>query len=371
MKKRKLSLSIALIVAVTGCVSNARAQSSATLFGVLDEGIAYTSNIKGESAVKTANGIRWPTYWGVKGREDLGGGWNAIFNLQSAFNINTGAMATSDVLFGRLAQVGLASNRYGQVTFGRQGDFMNDFLYLVPEAEQFLTTYSMAPGGLDRMAGGQLSNSVKYRSGIGPGLTFGAMYAFPSTATGSGAASNGYGRSFEVRYINPVVDAIAVYSQISGLSVTPASSIGTTSFLGYRLAFGASTPVQLRSLSVAALGISYVIGAATAVATYTDVHMDSGRESGSLQTLTLGGTYHFSRAFLFEGGASASRLGQSRWNQIVGTFDYFFSKVTDVYLAADWERARGAGQTAELNQSGGPSTTNSQAIVQVGIKHYF
>ncbi|WP_250519167.1 porin [Caballeronia sp. ATUFL_M1_KS5A] len=365
MKKRLLVFTIAAI----SSISAAHAQSSVTLFGVIDEGIAYTTNIKGDSAVKMANGIRWPTYWGLKGREDLGGGWNAIFNLQSAYNINTGAMATSGVLFGRVAQVGLASKRYGQVTIGRQGEFMNDFLYLVPESDQYLTTYSMAPGGLDRMAGGQLSNSIKYRSGPGPGFTFGVMYAFPTTGTGT--AVNGYGRSFELRYITPVVDAIAVYTQISGLSVTPASAMGTSLFLGYQLGFGSTTAVPLKSLSVAALGISYIFGPATAVVTYTNVHMESARDSGSLQTLTLGGVYHFTPAFEFEGAVSSSRLSSSRWYQLVGTLDYFLSKRTDVYLAADLERTSGAGQTAELFQSGGPSSTSSQAIIQLGLKHYF
>ncbi|WP_197520351.1 porin [Paraburkholderia tropica] len=360
---------MSLLIALIGWSSSASAQSSVTLFGVLDEGVAYTNNLKGSSVVKTANGIRWPTYWGLRGREDLGNGWAAIFNLQSAFNINTGAMSTSGVLFGRVAQAGLANRRYGQVTFGRQGDFMNDFLYLVPDREQVLTTYSMAPGALDRMAGGQLSNSIKYRSGAGPGLTFGAMYAFPAEKTG--AATNGSGRSFEVRYINSVLDAIAVYTQINALSVTPASSMGTTSFLGYQLGFGATTAVPLKSLSVAAFGVSYIVGSLTAIATYTDVHMETTRDSGSLQTLMLGGIYHFSPAFMFEGGALSSRLDASRWNQLVGTFDYYLSKGTDIYFSVDLERVSGPGQTAQLNQSGGPSTTTAQTIFQTGIKHYF
>lgn len=364
MKKTRLAAVVALLYATSSF-----AQSSVTLFGVIDEGVAYVDNIKGSSITKTANGIRWPTYWGMKGREDLGGGWYAEFNLQSTFNINTGATPTSGVLFGRTAQVGIGNARYGQVSVGRQIDFMNDFLYLTSPQEEYLTTYSLAPASLDRLGGGQLNNTIKYRSGLGGGLTFGAMYALPNAD--SATSANGSGRSFEIRYIGDSLKALAVYTEVQNLSVTPASSMGSTSFLGYELAFGSSTAVQLRSLSVTAAGLSYTIDRLTGVFSYTNVHMNTGRASGSLQTVTLGAVYRFTPAFEFEGGAIASRLGSSRWNQLVGTLDYFLSKGTDIYVAGDWERVSGPGQFAELNASGGPSSTTSQAIVQVGIKHYF
>lgn len=345
------------------------AQSSVTLFGVLDEGLAYTSNIGGSSVVKTASGIRWPTYWGLTGHEDLGGGWSALFNFQSSFNINTGTGSNSSVLFGRLSVIGVNSKDYGRVTVGRQGDFMNDFLYLVPDRYEYLTTYSMAPGNLDRLAGGQLSNSVKYRSGLGAGLTFGAMYAFADPGTGT--TSNGTGRSFEIRYVNSSMHILAVYTNVHAVRVAPASSLGSTSFLGYSLSFGSTTAVPLSSLTIAAVGMSYRYKDATGIVAYTNVRMASQRGSGSLQTLTLGGVYQFTPAFLFEGGASTSRLSSSRWNQVFGTLDYFLSKRTDVYLTGSYEHTSGPGQTAELALSGGPSTTPSQTIAQVGIKHYF
>ncbi|ABE36791.1 gram-negative porin family protein [Paraburkholderia xenovorans LB400] len=365
MKKAFFALYIVLLTYASSSV----AQSSVTLFGILDEGVSYTNNIKGSSSTKTASGIKWPTYWGIKGQEDLGGGWDAVFNLQDQFDINSGAMGYGGLLFGRLAIVGLANKDYGQVTLGRQSDFMNDFLYLVSDREQYLTLYSLAPGNLDRIGGGQLNNSIKYRYGLGTGISLGAMYAFSNSGTGT--AANGTARSFELRYTNQSVRALAVYTDIHGVSVAPASSIGSSSFLGYQLGLGASTVVPLNSLSIAALGMSYTYQKLTGMVTYTNVHMDSVRESGALQTLTLGGIYRFTPAFLLEAGASTSRLSSSRWNQLVATLDYYLSKGTDIYLTADYEHASGHGQTAELYMSGGPSSTGSQAIVRVGVKHYF
>lgn len=363
------SVSLACIAVLAHASSTLAAEPSVTLFGVLDDGIAYTSNIKEQGTARMANGIRWPSYWGIKGTEDLGGGWHATVNLQSAFNANTGAMATSGVLFGRVATAGIAHRDLGQVTLGRQGEFMNDFLYLVPEREQYLTTYAMAPGGLDRMAGGQLSHSIKYRSAPAAGLSFGAMYAFANTE--SGTAPNGIGRSVEVRYTTPAVKALAVYTHIDGVNVAPASSFGSTSFLGYRLDFGATTPVAVNDLRIAAAGVSGVYGRATGIATYSDIYMASALRSGTMRTLTFGALYRFSRAFVFEGSIGTSRLDASRWHQWGGTLDYFLSPATDIYLLANMERATGEGQTAQLFMSGGPSSGATQRIVQLGIKHYF
>ncbi|MBK5123785.1 porin [Burkholderia sp. R-69980] len=93
----------------------AHAQSSVTLYGSIDEGVGYVTNEKGHSATVTGP-ISVPDQFGFKGGEDLGGGLKAIFQLENGFFSNTGALATSGVLFSRKAFVGLSDDTWGTLT---------------------------------------------------------------------------------------------------------------------------------------------------------------------------------------------------------------------------------------------------------------
>ncbi|EGC99278.1 porin, partial [Burkholderia sp. TJI49] len=107
---------------IAGCgvslVSLAHAQSTAlTLWGQVDSGITYISNKRGGASWGTASGIGSPTRWGLRGNEDLGGGYRAVFALESGFNVNTGALIKTNTLFDRQAYVGL-DGPLGTLTLG-------------------------------------------------------------------------------------------------------------------------------------------------------------------------------------------------------------------------------------------------------------
>lgn len=113
MKKSLIALAV---LAASGA---AMAQSSVTLYGVVDAGIAREDN---GSATTTRmdtgnlNGNRW----GLKGSEDLGGGLKAIFALESGFTLDDGAQGQG-ALFGRQSWVGVQSG-FGTVKLGRQNN---------------------------------------------------------------------------------------------------------------------------------------------------------------------------------------------------------------------------------------------------------
>ncbi len=92
----------------------AHAQSSVTLYGLIDEGVMYTNSVQtratqgahaGKSQVALVDGASGigGTRWGITGVEDLGGGLKTIFTLENGFNINTGGLAQGGLLFGRQA----------------------------------------------------------------------------------------------------------------------------------------------------------------------------------------------------------------------------------------------------------------------------
>jgi predicted porin len=105
-----------------GAAGSAMAQSSVTIYGIIDTGVVYTTNAN-------ANGnavFKMPSLTGsflsrigFRGTEDLGGGLQAIFVLESGFAPDTGAMGQGNRIFGRQSYVGLKSD-WGQVTLGRQ-----------------------------------------------------------------------------------------------------------------------------------------------------------------------------------------------------------------------------------------------------------
>lgn len=100
MRKLKV-LAAALGLATCLC---AHAQSSVTLYGILDAGIAYIHNSGGQSSQwKMSTGNISENEWGLKGTEDLGGGITATFDVESGFNLATGEMNEGNRLFGRQA----------------------------------------------------------------------------------------------------------------------------------------------------------------------------------------------------------------------------------------------------------------------------
>jgi predicted porin len=80
--------------AVLGLLSatGAMAQSTVTLYGLVDAGYNHVSGLKNGSFNGLASGIMEGSRWGMRGTEDLGGGYKAIFTLESRFEADTGSV---------------------------------------------------------------------------------------------------------------------------------------------------------------------------------------------------------------------------------------------------------------------------------------
>jgi len=116
MKKQLLT---AITLASMACL--AQAQSSVTLTGTMDAGIG-SIRMSGDSASTSSvvsGGMTTP-WFGVAGKEDLGGGLKASFALDGFFNNGNGTSGRfpGDTLFSRDANVSL-SGGFGTVTLGR------------------------------------------------------------------------------------------------------------------------------------------------------------------------------------------------------------------------------------------------------------
>jgi predicted porin len=116
--------------ALTLAATSVLAQSDVQFYGLVDS-MVYRKQLAGEAhVVRVDSGGLSTSFWGMRGREDLGGGLRAEFDITGFFRMDVGANGRSDVdpLFSRSSWVGL-HGRWGGVRMGRQSTLA--FLNLV------------------------------------------------------------------------------------------------------------------------------------------------------------------------------------------------------------------------------------------------
>lgn len=181
-KTNRLNLALSLCATVS---VPAMAQSSVTLYGILDTGLSYQSSQTslgstsgGRSNLKLVSGVWSGSRFGFKGAEDLGGGLKALFQLEAGFNPDTGASQFTNAMFSRQAWVGLGSTTYGTLSAGRQ--YTPYYTLISPYGPTtWLTAFTGAhPGDLDGMdTTYRANNSLVYMSPKLYGVTFGGSYS--------------------------------------------------------------------------------------------------------------------------------------------------------------------------------------------------
>lgn len=140
------------------------------------------------STVQAAGGGLTTSYWGIRGREDIGGGTAVIFALESFFRPNTGQMGrnTTDGLFSRNAYVGL-TGRYGTFKLGEQTNptyinqqLVNPFGSSVVFSPLIVQSYTAAYNNT-QIGDTVWQNAVEYVTPDYSGLTGTVIYGVSST----------------------------------------------------------------------------------------------------------------------------------------------------------------------------------------------
>lgn len=174
----------------------AHAQSTVTLYGIIDAAVEYYSNAdaagNGLTRMPSLGGGMFPSRLGFRGSEDLGDGLKAIFQLENGFAPDTGTLGQGNRLFGRQAWVGLAG-KWGQLTFGRNYNMLNISTYDV----DIIGPSQYGLGSLDSfIPNGRSDNSVAYR-GTFSGVTLGGTYSLgrDTSSAGGPAGTNCAGES--------------------------------------------------------------------------------------------------------------------------------------------------------------------------------
>jgi predicted porin len=171
---------------LAGASALAWGQSSVTLYGIVDTGVEYYNNAaKGGSFVGMPSLTgEVPSRFGLRGQEDLGGGYKTFFVLESGFAPNNGALNYGGRLFGRQANLGVSSD-YGTLTLGRQ---MNMSMYVLLNADVIGPSIHSMASFDSYLPNARSDNAVGYL-GKFHGVTIGGTYSFGRDAAGPAGPS--------------------------------------------------------------------------------------------------------------------------------------------------------------------------------------
>jgi len=379
------SLAVAAAVLVSGA---AHAQSSVTLYGTMDTSVVYTNNIAGAhssgSEVQLYSGSIYTSRWGLRGTEDLGGGLSTVFDLEDGFGGNNGQFHNGGDLFGRQAWVGLSKQGVGQLTMGRQYDFMVD--YVAPMGVTGsgwggnLAAHPYDNDNLDNDM--RFDNSVKFSSVSFNGVKFGAMYAFSGQP---GAAGNNNAYSLGAHYAQGPVTLGAGYIQINrnagdinatgAISTSDGDGIangGNQKIWGaagqYKFANASVSLVYTHSIVYNLQGLNFGYSGLTGSYIKFDNFEINGRYF-LRSDLSVSAAYTYTTA-----GFSSSTKGNAspHFNTVVAQIDYSLSPRTDLYAEAVYQRVGGGtgifmAQTYNLGAASG----NQQLTAGAGIRIRF
>lgn len=351
MKKHLFALAV-----VPLCSGLAHADN-VSIYGIIDTGISYFSNVANSSGgksslVKVDTGVSQGSRIGFKGNEDLGGGMSAFFTLETGFNEDDGSLGQGGLIFGRQSFVGLSDKTLGSVSLGRQYDFMANIgaQYAMgamsPAGSLAWGLHADAAGGgvlNDHVyAGDRTNNSVKYNSASFSGASFGVMYGL-----GEVAGNNSAGRTVSARgsYDAGPFSTTAAYTDIKNATGTAASriyGIGASYQLGPWKPFGLVTQVKATGTSL----------------------KDTTYELGAVYSLTA--AVDLSAAYELQ--SRNQDIGNAQ--QVIAMVDYKLSKRTDLYAGGVYNRDKGY-KSFPMAGGGVQSTTGVQSILRVGMRHVF
>lgn len=350
----------AVALAALGCVvsGGAMAQSSVTLYGLVDSGVEYVSNASanGNSQVKMTSGGKNTSRWGLRGAEDLGGGLKAIFTLESGIQVDSGKLDTDNTLFDRRAWVGLDSKKYGAIRLGR--DFTTTYDFMLPfdpmgyAPNYSWATSSTATGGRKDGMFSRSANIVRYDGTFGP-VKVGGTMSF-GEVPGSFKSSSKYDLGLGYNAGNFAAAVTWDRQNGAGNSILPAD------VTDYVQGIHAGASYDFGPLSVYAGYRNYK-------RTFTSA---PGKQMSDMYW--LGAAYDFTPAFTLYGAVYKQNIkGDSNADPIMFSLraQYNLSKRTMAYLSAAYAKARN-GQDVSVSRDF-IGYGNNQVGVTAGLQHRF
>ncbi|NIE65243.1 porin [Burkholderia sp. Ax-1719] len=378
-----MKVRIAAGAALLGASAAACAQSSVTLYGIVDTGIEYVShaNAVGDAVVRMP-GItgEMPSRWGVRGREELGGGWRAIFALESGFNMRSGTLNQGGRMFGRQAWVGF-DTPYGALTFGRQYTMT---FWAIADADLLGPDIYGGTASFDQYLPSSRSDNTVVYKGSYAGFTLGATWSFGRDSAGTGN-SPGQGTcvgpvpgsaqtcrewSAMLRYDRNGYGVAASYDQQRGGAGASANLYDGTPTFAFTNPGDTDVRMQLNGygqIGALRLGGGWLGRRVDTVSPATpNVHSDQ---------FYLTASYSLTPAFIVDGGVYriVNAHDDARGTIAALRSTYLLSKRSAVYLqgAYLWNSAKAAYTVSQGGGGTTPAPGLGQLGIMAGIRHSF
>ena len=378
MKKATLVLGL-----LAASVSAAYAQSSVTLYGIVDGGVRITDNEGGApsgqgSVTRVVGGGFSQSRLGVNVTEDLGGGMKVLANLEHRLNLDTGSANPAPLPFWMQSWVGIQSSDFGRVTIGRQYNVLFDLVTSTYVSYPYSPYFDVYKPEVGLALSARADNMVKYLFEQGPirgelqvsageggaGRTVGGVVRYSADGISVGAGAQDYmlpsgakikattfGGSYKVGdwYFNAGWGENKVEGKPTAADATTiASTLLWASFnnggTGYDAALGgAAGLLGLNKRTMWTLGLGYQMTPQLNLGT----HFYSAKQTGALAALELKAKF---------------------WSAVA---DYALSKRTDLYAEIDRTSLSGDHASLNANVTNLPNGAKSRLGYTVGIRHRF
>jgi predicted porin len=391
MKRIIISSTTGALLAAT--TLPAFAQSSVTLYGIVDEAIRYQTNAGpgGDDQVSMTSGPETHSRWGLKGAEDLGGGLKAVFHLENGFEAFDGQLHVPNTIFSRQAYVGLSHEQWGTLTFGRQYapayDTLGDIFDPLTVGNYWQNSWPY--NGIGSYL--EVNNAVKYQ-GTFYNLAIDALYGFGNQP---GALGLGETYAVELTYTYGPAMLNAGFQQVSVPTSATGSSTGTsvgsaingakTNFLHISAAYQITREIRLlagwlhgQDQTGLTDGNMQQSGAPTlkgASPNRIDDTFYVGANWKAIEPLLFTFAYYYGHARNAERLDGTLGVGVNQSATILA--EYSFSKQSEVYAITDFSRGTGAfaaDYPGGVDSAGVPNNTigrTNQVGVAVGIRKMF
>jgi len=407
---------IIVLSALASAAMASFAQSSVTIYGVVDLAATKVSGVRGGSISQLNSGMMDGSRLGFRGNEDLGGGYRALFTAESRLEADTGALSnrppSGSQVADRFIQAGLLklpgalqpvlNSVSGSIGAGIGVNLANNFwdrqvfLGLVTPVGAILAGRQYTPAyevsavfdtlqTQSALSAGQvasipssidirLSNTIAYRIVQGP------ISAALMVAAGEGSTTTGKFYGANAMYRTPAFSAGVAYN-------TRENERGVKSLtnvvLGASLAVGPGTVsgMVITVKDTAPTGLSGIaglvtpsVGAATGLA-IQNAYIEALKQDGKLMHIGYRMTTGANTFYVAYSKWDDSRPNNADTNSYGVTYSYALSKRTDINASAvrfvnstlAQAAPGGAGYLGGVTTSAGTDATS----LALGVRHRF
>jgi predicted porin len=361
------------LCALAGFGGGACAQSSVTIYGLLD---AYATRFTGapggvnasnQALKRLESGGMTTSRFGIRGKEDLGDGLTAGFELSSFIRVDTGQNGRSDAVgaiaadpfWSREASVNVTSPTFGRI---RLGNFSTPMFVQSLGSNAFLSSTVFSPINVVTFIGSPLSGGTGWTNQIGYDSPVWSGFSF-SGSVSAAEGQNGRNGSAQVGYAGGPFSVSLAWQTVKKDPLTFADGTSPNNTKAWQLAasynfnvvkvYGHIGQIQNDGTEAAPLDVKYKIwdlsasvpiGVGSVLVAYANRKTDDGVAP-----------------------AAATAFGGNKKREVYSIgYDYFLSKRTDVYAVVMHDKT-----LSNTLPAPGRLIDASATNVGVGIRHNF